>query len=252
MRAGRLAGGRGPGCRREGRRNPLQRPARRPAGRGRLANAPATCSTRRRCPARPPRPPTGWLKLAGVTRNNLDDLDVEFPLGVFTTVTGVSGSGKSSLVSQVLVELVAEHLGQDVSDRGRRSGRPRPARARHPRRAHHRRHGRHQAPGARRPEAHRPHAALQHGHLHGLVRPRAQAVCRHARGPQAPLRRRPLLLQRGQGPLRKLPGRRLRDGGAAVSAQRVRALPRVPRRPLQRQNPGNRIPRTRTSPRCWA
>ena len=60
---------------------------------------------------RTPRTPTGWLRLAGVTRNNLHKLDVAFPLGVFTTVTGVSGSGKSSLVSQVLVELVAEELG---------------------------------------------------------------------------------------------------------------------------------------------
>jgi len=62
----------------------------------------------------PPRTPTGWLKLAGVTRNNLENLSVAFPLGVFTTVTGVSGSGKSSLVSQVLVELVAESLGQAI------------------------------------------------------------------------------------------------------------------------------------------
>ncbi|WP_375433966.1 excinuclease ABC subunit A [uncultured Hymenobacter sp.] len=60
---------------------------------------------------RVPRTPTGWLKLEGVTRNNLNKLDVAFPLGVFTTVTGVSGSGKSSLVSQVLVELVAKELG---------------------------------------------------------------------------------------------------------------------------------------------
>ena len=62
-----------------------------------------------------PRTPTGWLKLEGVTRNNLDKLGVAFPLGVFTTITGVSGSGKSSLVSQVLVELVAEQLGLDVT-----------------------------------------------------------------------------------------------------------------------------------------
>jgi excinuclease ABC subunit A len=66
-------------------------------------------------PDRPPRRPTGWLKVAGITRNNLENLDVAFPLGVFTTVTGVSGSGKSSLVSQVLVELVAECLGQEIA-----------------------------------------------------------------------------------------------------------------------------------------
>jgi excinuclease ABC subunit A len=47
-----------------------------------------------------------------VTRNNVHDLDVAFPLGAFSTVTGVSGSGKSSLVSQALVELVAAHLGE--------------------------------------------------------------------------------------------------------------------------------------------
>ncbi|RZM22779.1 MAG: excinuclease ABC subunit UvrA, partial [Pedobacter sp.] len=59
-----------------------------------------------------PRTPKGWLKLANVTRNNLNALDVSFPIGVFTSVTGVSGSGKSSLVSQVLVELMTEQLGQ--------------------------------------------------------------------------------------------------------------------------------------------
>ncbi len=63
---------------------------------------------------RTPRSPRGWLRLEGVTRNNLHGLDVDFPLGVFTTVTGVSGSGKSSLVSQVLVELVAEQLGHEL------------------------------------------------------------------------------------------------------------------------------------------
>jgi len=63
---------------------------------------------------RTPREPRGWLHLEGVTRNNLHGLDVAFPLGVFTTVTGVSGSGKSSLVSQVLVELVAEQLGHEL------------------------------------------------------------------------------------------------------------------------------------------
>jgi excinuclease ABC subunit A len=63
-------------------------------------------------PGKTPRTGKGWLHLRDVTRNNLKHLDVSFPLGVFTSVTGVSGSGKSSLVSQVLVELVAERLGQ--------------------------------------------------------------------------------------------------------------------------------------------
>ena len=62
------------------------------------------------------RQPQGWLRLSGVTRNNLQGLDVEFPLGLFTSVTGVSGSGKSSLVSQALVELVAEKLGQEPAE----------------------------------------------------------------------------------------------------------------------------------------
>ncbi|HEX4169318.1 MAG TPA: excinuclease ABC subunit UvrA, partial [Bryobacteraceae bacterium] len=64
---------------------------------------------------RTPRAPQGWLQLKGVTRNNLNHLDVAFPLGVFTTVTGVSGSGKSSLVSQALVELVAMQLGDPLA-----------------------------------------------------------------------------------------------------------------------------------------
>jgi excinuclease ABC subunit A len=67
-----------------------------------------------RLPDLTPRTPKGWLKLKGVTKNNLHELDVAFPLGVLTSVTGVSGSGKSSLVSQVLVELVADHLGHDI------------------------------------------------------------------------------------------------------------------------------------------
>ena len=63
--------------------------------------------------ARPPRKPSRWLELRGLTRNNLHDLDARFPLGLFTAVTGVSGSGKSSLVSQALVELVCAHLGHE-------------------------------------------------------------------------------------------------------------------------------------------
>jgi excinuclease ABC subunit A len=61
--------------------------------------------------SRTPRVPRDWLKLRGVTRNNLDRLDIDIPVGLFTSVTGVSGSGKSSLISQFLVEAVAEKLG---------------------------------------------------------------------------------------------------------------------------------------------
>ena len=69
------------------------------------------------------RPRNGWLKLRGVTRNNLDRLDVDIPLGVFTCITGISGSGKSSLIGQFLVDAVADGLGQrkeggDVDDDG--------------------------------------------------------------------------------------------------------------------------------------
>jgi excinuclease ABC subunit A len=68
-------------------------------------------------PSRPPaRQPQGWLELTEVTRNNLQNLTAAFPLGVLTSVTGISGSGKSSLVSQVLVELVAERLGHPLTD----------------------------------------------------------------------------------------------------------------------------------------
>jgi excinuclease ABC subunit A len=59
------------------------------------------------------RSPSGWLELHGIRRNNLHGLDARIPLGVFTAVTGVSGSGKSSLVSQALVDLVGGHLGHE-------------------------------------------------------------------------------------------------------------------------------------------
>ena len=60
------------------------------------------------------REPRGWLELVEIERNNLKNVGVKFPLGVLTTVTGVSGSGKSSLISQVLVELLAQSLGHTL------------------------------------------------------------------------------------------------------------------------------------------
>lgn len=66
------------------------------------------------------REPTTWLRLEAIVRNNVQGLDVDIPLGVMTVVTGVSGAGKSSLVSQALVELVGMHLGMQaqVPDEG--------------------------------------------------------------------------------------------------------------------------------------
>ena len=56
------------------------------------------------------RKPTGWLTVYGAKENNLKNIDVKFPLGVFTCVTGVSGSGKSSLVNEILYKVLAKKL----------------------------------------------------------------------------------------------------------------------------------------------
>ena len=53
------------------------------------------------------RKPTGWLTVKGAAENNLKNIDVKFPLGVLTCVTGVSGSGKSSLVNEILYKKLA-------------------------------------------------------------------------------------------------------------------------------------------------
>ena len=56
------------------------------------------------------RQPTGYLKVKGARQNNLKNIDVEIPLGVMTCVTGVSGSGKSSLVNEILYKALAKKL----------------------------------------------------------------------------------------------------------------------------------------------
>ncbi|MEY6564574.1 ABC transporter [Streptomyces sp. PGLac3x] len=63
-----------------------------------------------------PRKPRAWLRLRGVTGNNLHDLDADFPLGTLTAVTGVSGSGKSTLVRRALAETVRAHLHGDGAE----------------------------------------------------------------------------------------------------------------------------------------
>lgn len=54
--------------------------------------------------------PTGWIKVKGAKENNLKNINVEFPTGVMTCVTGVSGSGKSSLVNEILYKYMAKQL----------------------------------------------------------------------------------------------------------------------------------------------
>ena len=56
------------------------------------------------------RKPSGFLKVVGAAENNLKNIDVKFPLGVMTCVTGVSGSGKSSLVNEILYKRLAHDL----------------------------------------------------------------------------------------------------------------------------------------------
>ena len=56
------------------------------------------------------REPTGWIKVRGARVNNLRNIDVEIPLGIMTVVTGVSGSGKSSLVNEILYKHLAKSL----------------------------------------------------------------------------------------------------------------------------------------------
>ena len=68
------------------------------------------------------RKPTGWLKVLGAQENNLKNIDVKFPLGVMTCVTGVSGSGKSSLVNQILYKRLARDLNHARTIPGRHKG----------------------------------------------------------------------------------------------------------------------------------
>lgn len=68
------------------------------------------------------RKPAGWLKVRGAAENNLKNIDVKFPLGVFTCVTGVSGSGKSSLVNEILYKHLARDLNRARCIPGKHAG----------------------------------------------------------------------------------------------------------------------------------
>ncbi|WP_416057523.1 excinuclease ABC subunit A [Stenotrophomonas maltophilia] len=67
-------------------------------------------------PASRQRRPARWLELKGIHRHNLQGVDAEVPLGLLTAVTGISGSGKSSLMAQALPELMLLHLGHEPAE----------------------------------------------------------------------------------------------------------------------------------------
>ncbi|MDO4330308.1 MAG: excinuclease ABC subunit UvrA [Lachnospiraceae bacterium] len=68
------------------------------------------------------RQPAGWLKVKGAAENNLKKINVELPLGIMTCVTGVSGSGKSSLVNEILYKALAKKLNRARTIPGKFSG----------------------------------------------------------------------------------------------------------------------------------
>ena len=117
--------------------------------------------------------PAGWLTVRGARANNLKNIDVKIPLGVMAVVTGVSGSGKSSLVNEIVYKTLQRDLNRAHTRPGACDGVE----------------GMEQLDKviAIDQSPHRPHPAQQPGHLHRPVRYDPQGLRRHAGGQGARL-----------------------------------------------------------------
>ena len=178
-----------------------------------------------------------FLTIRGAAENNLQNVDVSIPLGTFTCVTGVSGSGKSSLVNEILFKRLAADLNRAKTRPGKHAGIE----------------GEEfldkvididQSPIGRTPP-------LQPGHLHRAVQRHPGAVRLHPRRQEPGLQRRAVLLQCAGRPVRGLPGRRPAENRECTSSPISTCPARCARASGTTGRPWRCATRARTSMRCW-
>ncbi len=175
------------------------------------------------------RPPShGWIRLAGARGNNLQDITVEFPLGLLCVVTGVSGSGKSTLVQDTLYPALCRRLRKDA---------PKPYDCDDV-------YGDgqiddvtmvDQSPIGRSPRSNPVTYLKAFDEIRAVF---AETVEARTRNYTAALQ-----LQRRRRPLRNVPRRRLPRNRHAVPGRRVHEVQPVQRHALPRRNPGRHLPR---------
>ncbi len=137
------------------------------------------------------RPATGrWIVLEGAHEHNLREIDIRIPVGIFTAVTGVSGSGKSTMVIETLYKALARRINQEKTASGkiRRIADLGGIERSHP----------------DEPAAHRPHPPLKPRHLHRDLLAHPRPLHRPPRGEAQGLQTGPVQLQREGGALRGL------------------------------------------------